>query len=66
MELGQVFLIEHNPEKAIAIFQKAAKLEPWLGDPHHFLARAYSALGQEEDGRRENAEAADLSQPGKP
>jgi arylsulfatase A-like enzyme/Tfp pilus assembly protein PilF len=64
MELGQVFLIEHNPEKAIAIFQKAAKLEPRLGDPHHFLARAYSALGQEEDARRENAEAVDLTQPG--
>lgn len=66
MELGQVFLIEHNPEKALAIFQKAAELEPQMSDPHHFLARAYAALGQEENTSRENAEADRLSRSEKP
>jgi arylsulfatase A-like enzyme/Tfp pilus assembly protein PilF len=60
MELGQVLLIEHNPEKASAVFKKAAELEPDMGDPHHFLARAYIALGREDDAQRENAEAARL------
>jgi choline-sulfatase len=66
MELGQVFLIERNPEKALAIFQKAAELEPQMSDPHHFLARTYAALGQEENARRENAEANRLSRSEKP
>ena len=56
MELGQVLLIEQNSEKAIAIFHKAAELEPEMSDPHHFLAKAYTKLGREEDARHENAE----------
>jgi arylsulfatase A-like enzyme/Tfp pilus assembly protein PilF len=57
MELGQVLLIEHQPEKASTLFKKAAELEPDMGDPHHFLAKAYISLGRPEDAERENSEA---------
>ena len=61
MELGQVLLLEHEPEKAVAVFQKAAKLDPTIGDPHHFLARAYTELGRDDDAKREDAESIRLS-----
>ena len=52
---GHMLVLERNPTAALPKLQKAAKLQPNAGEPHLYLAQAYSLLGQEQNARREGA-----------
>jgi arylsulfatase A-like enzyme/Tfp pilus assembly protein PilF len=52
---GHMLLLERKPGAALPKLQKAAKLKPEAGEPHLYLAQAYSLLGQEQNARREGA-----------
>lgn len=53
--LGQILLNEKKPAAALAYLQRAAGVQPRLPRPHHFLADAYTQLGQKEKAARERA-----------
>ena len=64
--LGRLFGMQHNPSAALPFLQKAARLQPQSQDAHAFLANVYGELGQTENARREQAEAARLRALGHP
>lgn len=64
--LGRLFVIQRRASDALPYLRKAAKLRPDSIDAHHFLADVYSALGQQENFRRELAEAERLRSQGAP
>jgi arylsulfatase A-like enzyme/Tfp pilus assembly protein PilF len=64
--LGRLFVIQRRAPDALPYLLKATKLRPDSIDAHHFLADVYSELGQQEDFRRELAEAERLRSQGAP
>jgi choline-sulfatase len=55
--LGRILGMQNQPAAALPYLQKAVKLEPDSADAHKFLANVYTELGQEQNARREQAEA---------
>jgi len=55
--LGRILGMQNDPAGALPYLQKAVKLEPDSPDAHKFLANVYKELGQEQNARREQAEA---------
>jgi Flp pilus assembly protein TadD len=49
--------MQNRPSEALPYLPKAAKLQPKSPDAHKFLGNVYTELGQEENARRERAEA---------
>ena len=64
--LGRLFVIQRRAPDGLPYLRKAAKLRPDSIDAHHFLADVYSALGQQENFRRELTEAERLRSQGAP
>jgi len=64
--LGRLFVINRRALDALPYLRKAAKLRTDSTDVHRFLADAYSQLGQQENSRRELAEAERLQSQGAP
>jgi len=62
--LGRLFLMNRRAPDALPYLQKAAKLRTDSIDVHRFLADVYSQLGQQENSRRELAEAERLQSQG--
>ena len=62
---GRFLGMHDDPLAALPYSQKAVKLQPQSPDAHKFLANVYTELGQEENARRERAEAQRLSAPEK-
>jgi tetratricopeptide (TPR) repeat protein len=62
---GRLLGMHNEPLAAVSYLQKAVKLQPQLPDPHKFLANVYLELGQQENARREQAEAQRLKGPDK-
>ena len=54
---GRLLGMHENPRTALPYLLTAAKLQPDLPDAHKFLANVYTELGEEENARRERAEA---------
>jgi arylsulfatase A-like enzyme/Tfp pilus assembly protein PilF len=63
---GRLLGMHENPRAALPYLLTAAKLQPRLPDAHKFLANVYTELGEEENARRERAEAERLKAFGKP
>jgi Flp pilus assembly protein TadD len=63
---GRLLGMHGNPRAAVPYLLTAAKLQPRLPDAHKFLANVYIELGEEEDARREHAEAERLKAFDKP
>ena len=55
--LGRRLAMQDHPKEALPLLQKAVKLQPQSADAHKFLGSAYTVLGDEEQARRERAEA---------
>jgi len=55
--LGRLLAMQDRPKEAEPLLQKAVKLDPQSVDAHKFLGNVYTVLGDEENGRRELAEA---------
>ncbi|HTS36276.1 MAG TPA: sulfatase-like hydrolase/transferase [Candidatus Solibacter sp.] len=64
--LGRVLGMQNNFSGALPYLQKAAKLQPTSTDVHQFLANVYQELGQMDNARREQAEAARLGRSAHP
>src|SRR4029077_6141832 len=64
--LGRLFVIQRRSADALPYLAKAARLRPESIDAHQFLADVYSAMGQQENFRRELAEAERLRSQGAP
>ena len=62
---GRLLGMRDDPQAALPYSQKAVQLQPQSPDAHKFLANVYTELGQEENARRERAEAQRLSVPDK-
>ena len=62
---GRLLGMRDDPQAALSYSQKAVQLQPQSPDAHKFLANVYTELGQEENARRERAEAQRLSVPDK-
>jgi len=62
--LGRLFVIQQRAADALPYLRRAAKLRPDSIDAHRFLADVYSALGQQENFRRELTEAERLRSQG--
>jgi Tfp pilus assembly protein PilF len=62
---GRLLGMREDPQAALPYSQKAVQLQPQSPDAHKFLANVYTELGQEENARRERAEAQRLSVPDK-
>jgi Tfp pilus assembly protein PilF len=58
--LGRLLGMENHPAEALPFLQKAVELQPRSPDGHKFLANIYIELGQEDNARREQSEAARL------
>lgn len=58
--LGRLLGMENRPAEALPFLQKAVELQPRSPDGHKFLANIYIELGQEDNARREQSEAARL------
>jgi arylsulfatase A-like enzyme/Flp pilus assembly protein TadD len=63
---GHMLVLEGDATAALPKLQKAAKLQPDSGEPHEYLADAYSQLGQQEKARRERLLAERLGPLGQP
>jgi arylsulfatase A-like enzyme len=63
---GRLLGMHENPRAALPYLLTAAKLQPRLPDAHKFLANVYTELGEEENARRERAEAERLKSFAKP
>lgn len=63
---GRLLGMHENPRAALPYLLTAAKLQPRLPDAHKFLANVYTELGEEENARRERAEAERLKGFAKP
>jgi choline-sulfatase len=55
--LGRLLGMQNRPNDALPYLQRAVKLQPKSPDGHKFLGNVYTELGQEENARREQAEA---------
>jgi choline-sulfatase len=55
--LGRRLAMQDHPKEALPLLQKAVKLQPQSADAHKFLGSVYTVLGDEEQARRERAEA---------
>jgi choline-sulfatase len=64
--LGRRLAMQDHPQEALPFLLKAAKLEPQSADAHKFLGSVYTVLGDEEQARRERAEAQRLNEIGHP
>jgi len=64
--LGRLLGMQNNPSAALPFLRKAVTLQPGSQDAHKFLANVYLELGQEENARHEQEEAARLAGSGKP
>jgi len=64
--LGRMFAMQDRPKEAMPLLQKAVKLDPQSADAHKFLGNVYTVLGDEENARREEAEAQRLKTAGGP
>jgi arylsulfatase A-like enzyme/Tfp pilus assembly protein PilF len=62
---GRLLGMHDDALAALPYLRKAVKLQPQSPDAHKFLANVYTELGQEENARREQAEALRLSAPDK-
>jgi len=62
--LGRLFVMNRRAPDALPYLRKAAELRTDSIDVHRFLADAYSQLGQQENSRRELAEAERLQSQG--
>jgi arylsulfatase A-like enzyme/Tfp pilus assembly protein PilF len=62
---GRLLGMREDPQAALPYSQKAVQLQPQSPEAHKFLANVYTELGQEENARRERAEAQRLSVPDK-
>jgi choline-sulfatase len=62
---GRLLGMHDDALGALPYLQKAVKLQPRSPDAHKFLANAYTELGQEDNARREQAEAQRLGAPNK-
>jgi arylsulfatase A-like enzyme/Tfp pilus assembly protein PilF len=58
--LGRLLGMENQPAQALPFLRKAVELQPRSPDGHKFLANIYIELGQEDNARREQSEAARL------
>jgi arylsulfatase A-like enzyme/Tfp pilus assembly protein PilF len=63
---GRLLGMHDNAVAALPYLRKAVKLQPQSPDAHKFLANVYTELGQEENARREQAEAQRLRTSDKP
>jgi predicted Zn-dependent protease len=64
--LGRLFAMQDRPKEALPLLQRAVKLEPQSADAHKFLGNVYTVLGEEQQARREEAEAQRLKGVGGP
>jgi arylsulfatase A-like enzyme/Tfp pilus assembly protein PilF len=64
--LGRLLGMKNRPAEALPFLQKAVELQPRSADGHKFLANIYIELGQEDNARREQTEAARLQKLSKP
>jgi choline-sulfatase len=64
--LGRRLAIQNRPREALPFLQKAVQLEPESADAHKFLGSLYTVLGDDEQARRERAEAQRLSEATRP
>jgi choline-sulfatase len=55
--LGRLLGMQNQPREALPYLQTAVRLQPKSPDAHKFLGNVYAELGQEENARREQAEA---------
>jgi choline-sulfatase len=62
---GRLLGMHEDPGNALRYLLKAVKLQPQSPDGHKFLANVYTELGQTENARREQAQAARLGVPDK-
>ena len=62
LAMGQVWFETGDVPKAIASFERGAKLAPGSPQAHFLLARAYGRAGRAEDADRERAEFRRLEQ----
>ena len=62
---GRLLGMHDDALGALPYLRKAVELQSHSPDAHKFLANIYTELGQEENARRERAEAQRLSAPGK-
>ena len=62
---GRLLGMHDNASGALPYLRKAVKLQPQSPDAHKFLANVYIELGQDENARREQAEAQRLATPEK-
>ena len=60
--MGQVWFESGDVPKAIASFERGAKLAPGSPQAHFLLARAYARAGRTADAERERAEFRRLEQ----
>lgn len=63
--LGRMLALQDRPKETMPLQQRAVKLEPQSADAHKFLGKVYTVLGEEEKGRREEAEAQRLQSDGR-
>jgi arylsulfatase A-like enzyme/Tfp pilus assembly protein PilF len=66
LTLGRMFSLQGKAAAGLPRLKKAAKLQPGSREAHLFLADAYSQLGQQQNARRERAEAERLKAAGRP
>jgi choline-sulfatase len=64
--LGRMLAVQDRPKEAMPFLQRAVKLDPQSADAHKFLGNVYTVLGEEENARREEAEAQRLKATGGP
>jgi predicted Zn-dependent protease len=62
LALGQVWFESGDLPKAIAAFERGAKLAPGSAQAHFLLARAYGRAGRSAEAERERAEFRRLEQ----
>ena len=62
---GRLLGMHDDALGALPYLRKAVELQPHSPDAHKFLANIYTELGQDENARRERAEAQRLSASGK-
>jgi Flp pilus assembly protein TadD len=55
--LGRLLAMQDRPKEAEPLLKKAVNLDPQSADAHKFLGNVYTVLGDEENARRELAEA---------
>jgi len=62
---GRLLGMHDDASGAVPYLRKAVELQPQSADAHKFLANVYAEMGQEENARRERAEAQRLATPNK-